>query len=152
MSDWDGRWLEVAKTYASFSKDPSSKIGAAIVQKNRVVAAGWNGFPRGIWDDPHRLNDRPKKYSLMVHAEMNAIFNAAFTGSSTDGATLYVYGLPCCAECAKGVIQAGIKRVVMLFSPSRMDGPWGESFNRTVDMFKEAEVEFEIRFIDEEKS
>jgi dCMP deaminase len=75
---------------------------------------------------------------------MNAIYNATYNGVSLDGATLYIWGLPCCSDCAKGVIQVGINRVVM----PKMDYPdhWMESFELSKTMFREAGVEYE--FID----
>jgi len=147
MNKWDKRYLEMAKGVASWSKDPSSKIGAvAIGNKGQVLATGYNGFPRGIEDSNDRYNNRETKYKYIVHAEMNCIYNATYNGVSLDGATLYVYGLPCCSDCAKGVIQVGINRVVM---PDR-DYPdhWCESFELSRTMFIEAGVEYE--FIDME--
>ena len=110
---WDIRFLELAKGIAGWSKDPSRKIGAIAVDDRSVVAQGYNGFPRGIEDYAERYEDRDLKYKLVVHAEMNVIYNATYNGVSLDGATLYVWGLPVCSECAKGVIQTGIRRVVM---------------------------------------
>ena len=111
---WDERYLDLAESISSWSKDPSRKIGAvAVGQKGNVLAQGFNGFPRGISDSSDRYDDRTRKYELVVHAEMNVIYNATYNGVSLDGATLYVHGLPACAECAKGIIQVGIKRVVM---------------------------------------
>ena len=102
--------MELAKAVASWSKDPSKKIGAvAIGSKGQVLAQGFNGFPRGIDDNDERLNDRETKYKYVVHAEMNLIYNATFNGISLDGSTVYVYGLPICSECAKGLIQVGEK-------------------------------------------
>ena len=112
--EWNKRYMKLAKEVSTWSKDPSSKIGAvAIGNKGQVLAQGYNGFPRGIGDDGDRLEDRDKKYSYMVHAEMNCIYNATYNGVSLDGAELYVYGLPVCSECAKGIIQVGIKSVYM---------------------------------------
>jgi dCMP deaminase len=75
---------------------------------------------------------------------MNAIYNATYNGTSLDGATLYVYGLPICSECAKGVIQVGIKRVVM--PNQNVDGKWLDSWMTSMNFFDEAGVGFE--FID----
>ena len=142
---WDKRYLDIAKGISLWSKDPSSKIGAvAIGEKGQVLATGFNGFPRGIADTDQRLNDRETKYQYVVHAEMNAIYNATYNGVALDGATLYVYGLPICSECAKGIIQVGIKRVVM----PDMEYPvkWVNSFSHSAAMFREAGVEY--AFID----
>ena len=145
-SKWDQRYLKLAYEVAQWSKDPSSKIGAVTVgAKGQVLSQGFNGFPRGLKDDYDRLNDRETKYKYVVHAEMNAIYNATYNGTSLDGATLYVYGLPICSECAKGVIQVGIKRVVMPASPGMPD-KWKESWLTSMSFFKEAGVDFD--FID----
>jgi dCMP deaminase len=142
---WDERYLRLAYGIAQWSKDPSSKIGAITVgSKGQVLSQGFNGFPRGLRDEPSRLNDRETKYKYVVHAEMNAIYNATYNGTSLDGATLYVYGLPTCSECAKGVIQVGIKRVVM--PNQKIDGKWLDSWMQTESFFDEAGIEYE--FID----
>jgi dCMP deaminase len=143
---WDQRYLKLAYEVAQWSKDPSSKIGAVTVgAKGQVLSQGFNGLPRGLKDDYDRLNDRETKYKYVVHAEMNAIYNATYNGTSLDGATLYVYGLPICSECAKGVIQVGIKRVVMPASPG-MPEKWKDSWLTSMSFFKEAGVDFD--FID----
>lgn len=113
-SKWDKRFMRLARDIATWSKDPSSKIGAVIVNdERRILATGYNGFPRGIADSDDRLNDREKKYSMIVHAELNALMNALYAGVSVKGATLYVYGLPICSDCTKSVIQSGIARIVI---------------------------------------
>lgn len=139
---WDKRYMEMAMLVASWSKDPSSKIGAvAVNEKGQILTTGYNGFPRGIADDD-RLNDRPVKYKYIVHAEQNAIYNATYNGVSLHGSTMYVAGLPCCSDCAKGIIQVGVRRVVMNGDP--LNGRWAESTRLTLDMFKEANVEWEF--------
>ena len=139
---WDHRYLDMARGVAQWSKDPSSKIGAvAVGTKGQVLAQGFNGFPRNIKDEASRLSDRETKYKFMIHAEMNAIYNATYNGVSLDGATLYVHGLPCCANCALGVIQVGIKRVVMRGKPKPQ---WEESFEMMKQLFNESNVEWEI--------
>jgi dCMP deaminase len=76
-----------------------------------------------------------------VHGEMNAIYNACHSGASLDGATLYVTGLPVCSECAKGIIQVGIKRVIMEY-PKDIPDRWRNSMKTTSQMFKESGVVF----------
>src|SRR3712207_92856 len=86
MDDWDGYFMVVARAVASKSKDPSTKVGALIVDPSRVIrASGFNGFPRGVLDLPERLADREKKLTMVVHAEMNAICNAARVGVPLEG-------------------------------------------------------------------
>ena len=93
-SKWDTRFMKLAREISTWSKDPSSKIGAVIVNdERRILATGYNGFPKGIEDTEERLNDRDQKYPLIVHAEMNALMNALYSGVSVKDATIYVYGL-----------------------------------------------------------
>ena len=141
-SKWDRRYINLAREASVWSKDPSSKIGAvAIGRKGQVLSTGYNGFPRGINDSLTRYQNRELKYKMVVHAEMNAIFNATYNGVSLDGATMYVYGLPVCSECAKGLIQVGIKRVVI---DGEIQDRWKESWKLTEQLFKEANVEWEF--------
>ena len=143
VSKWDQRFLDLAQQIASWSKDPSRKIGAvAIGDKGQVLAQGYNGFPRGINDSPARMNVKETKYKYVVHAEQNVIYNATYNGVSLDGSTLYVWGLPVCSDCAKGVIQVGIKRVVMPLG--NYPDHWVESFTQTSSMFEEAGIEYEF--------
>lgn len=149
QEEWDKRFMQVAKLTASWSKDPSTQVGAVSVsRKNVILSSGWNGFPRGIKDDYTRLNDRETKYKYIVHAEMNAIYNATYSGVSLDGSTLYVYGLPICSECTKGVIQVGVKRVVI---PKLENIPekWLLQWNNiSLPMYKEANVQITFMNLD----
>ena len=132
---WDLRFLELARHVAGWSKDPSTKVGAVIVDsRRRVLGLGYNGFPRGVEDTPERLDHRPTKYSLVVHAEVNAILNA---GRPVEGATLYGT-LFCCNECAKVIIQAGIRRVVT--PPFVTNGRWDSPHAIAESMLREAGV------------
>lgn len=140
---WDIRYMALAKEVSTWSKDPSTQVGTvAVGSKGQVLSQGYNGFPRGINDDKSRLEVRETKYKYIVHAEMNCIFNATYNGISLDGSTLYVYGLPICSECAKGIIQVGVKQVIM----PKMDVPdkWSESFKLTKSMFEETNVEWKM--------
>jgi len=139
---WDNRYMELAKAVSTWSKDPSKKIGAiAIGSKGQVLAQGFNGFPRGIDDTDERLNDRETKYKYVVHAEMNLIYNATFNGISLDGSTVYIYGLPLCSECAKGLIQVGVKRIVMSRdSLEDVDEKWQDSFDLTLQLLNESGI------------
>lgn len=140
MNKWDKRYLDLAESVATWSKDPSRQIGAvAISPRGNVLAQGYNGFPRGIDDSPERYNDRETKYKYVVHAEMNVIYNATYNGVCLDDSTLYVVGLPVCSECAKGIIQVGIKRVVI--GATDVPDRWVESFESTKQLFEEAGVE-----------
>ena len=127
----------MAGLVASWSKDPSTKVGTIAVRNRTVIAQGYNGFPRGINDDD-RLDNRTIKYMYIVHSEMNAIYNAAENGVSLKDATIYVIGLPICHDCAKGLIQAGISRVVT--PEQKIPENWQESISSSISMFKEAGV------------
>jgi dCMP deaminase len=139
---WDNRFIRLAQEISTWSKDPSKKIGAIIVKDKRILATGYNGFPKGIDDAPEKYENRELKYELVVHAEMNAIYNATFNGISLKDSTLYVWGLPVCSECTKGIIQVGINRIVMAADdvPQR----WLDSFKKSSDMFDEANIDWQI--------
>lgn len=141
---WHSRYLELAQQIASWSKDPSSKIGAiAVGSKGQVLAQGYNGFPRGIEDNESRFENKELKYKYVVHAEMNLIYNASYNGVSLDGSTVYVTGLPVCSECAKGLIQVGVQQVIM---PTQEDTPdkWVKSFKLSKELFEEAGVHWQF--------
>jgi len=138
---WDRRFLELAKTVSTWSKDPSTKVGAVLVTPDkRVVGMGFNGFPRGVADD-ERLNERELKYEIVVHAEVNAILQA---GHQAKGATLYCYPSfqlpPICSRCAGVAIQAGIATIIG-YKPDPDDERnqrWSESISIAKTMWEEA--------------
>lgn len=140
---WVVRYLSLAREISTWSKDPSRQIGAvAVSAKGQVLATGYNGFPRGVFDTPERYNDRPTKHRFVVHAEMNCIFNATYNGVSLDGATMYVWGLPMCSECAKGVAQVGIKKVFWA-ATQEIPPTWIESLTHTKEILDECDVTIE---------
>ena len=141
-SDWDNRWLDLCDLVAGWSKDRSSKFGCVIVNdRQSVLSLGWNGFPRGINDEVEGRHERPVKYLWTEHAERNAIYNAARNGIRLKDSTLYVTSTPC-SDCARAIIQSGIKRVVSL-SIDLDNRKWGDSVQKSLEMFKESEVIFE---------
>lgn len=113
---WDECFMGIALLAAKRSKDPSSQVGAVIVDNDhKVVSIGYNGMPRHIDDDKLTWNKNEgldNKYLYVCHAEFNAILNVR-NGSSVSGCTIYVTLFPC-NECAKAMIQTGIKKVVYL--------------------------------------
>lgn len=140
QSTWSDRYLQLAKHISTWSKDPSRKIGAvAVGSKGQILSQGFNGFPRGILDSVERLNDREVKYKYVVHAEMNVIYNASFSGVSLNDSDLYVYGLPVCSECVKGIIQVGIKSVNIL-TPRDIPAKWLSSWEHTMKMLEESNI------------
>ena len=141
---WGDKYIHLAKQISTWSKDPSTKVGAVVIgEYGQLLSQGYNGFPRGIKDSEERLNKRERKYELVVHAEMNAIYNASLTGVSLRDSTLYVYGLPICNECAKGIIQVGIKKVIAM-RPKEYNSDWDKSNKNAEALFREAEVMYLI--------
>lgn len=113
---WEEYFMGVALLAAMRSKDPNTQVGACIVDsENRILSTGYNGFPSGCSDDEYPWDREGKftetKYPFVVHAELNAILNAR--GKNLTGAKIYVALFPC-NECAKAIIQSGIKEIVYL--------------------------------------
>lgn len=148
---WDEHFLSLCREHARMSKDPSTRVGAVIVGPDREVrSSGFNGFPRGIADTAERLNDRETKLSLVVHAEMNAVLNAARIGVSTKGCTLYLmatdgtgaeWGGPPCVRCSVEVMQSGISEIVSIpfkAVPSR----WKDSIELARTLLAEGGVHY----------
>lgn len=146
---WDTHFIRLAIAHARMSKDPSTRVGAVIVDPDRVlVSAGFNGFPRGIADTDERLADRDTKLSLIVHGEMNAVLAAARVGTRLKGCSLYlaatdgtgsVCGGAPCTRCTVEIIQACISEIVTLpmkTVPSR----WREDCERALGLLREADV------------
>lgn len=141
MNKWVNHYMKLAEHVSTWSKDPNTKVGAIVVgAKGQILTQGYNGFPRKIKDTPARLNDRDTKLKYVVHAEMNAIFNASLTGVSLDGSTIYIYGLPICHECAKGIIQVGIKKAVIQKQFPGMKDTWKESCSLAIKILEEANI------------
>ena len=142
---WRNRFLQRAKEASEWSKDPSRQIGAVIVDpvKKNILSSGYNGFPRGINDTEERLNNRELKYQLVCHAEMNCLYNASYIGACLDGSFIYVYGLPICNECAKGVIQVGIRHAVV-WVEGDISQRWLDAWELTKEMFDEVGITYEL--------
>lgn len=135
---WDEYFMGIAMLSSYRSKDPSTQVGACIVNdKNRIMSVGYNGFPAGCSDDEfpwERQGDvYDTKYAYVCHAELNAILNNR--GGTLDGCRIYVALFPC-NECAKAIIQSGINEVVYL-SDKYADTPTTRASKR---MFEAAGV------------
>jgi dCMP deaminase len=138
LNHWDKRFIRIAEEVRIWSKDPGTKVGCVIVKDRRILATGYNGFPAGILDNPGRYLDREFKLQTVVHAEANAILNAAKNGCSTEKTTLYV-SFPPCTQCASAVIQAGVTKVICpnpILAPER----WIKSFLAASTLFCEAGI------------
>lgn len=136
---WENYFMSLALISSLRSKDPTTQVGACIVNPNnhRVLSLGYNGFPYGCSDDEFpwdkgNPNEEDNKYVYVVHAELNAILSS---NKNLEGSTLYVTHSPC-NNCAKAIIQAGIKKVIYLYS-------YDKDIKPTLIMFEAAGVEIE---------
>ena len=120
QEQFDRSYLEMARVWAKNSYCTRRKVGALLVKDRMIISDGFNGTPSGfgnICEDPATGKTKP----YVLHAEANAITKVAKSGNNSEGATLYVTDAPC-LECAKLIIQAGIRRVVYLIEYSVRDG------------------------------
>lgn len=128
MTDWDKRFLGLAQHYSTFSKDPSTQTGAVIVRPDNTPASfGFNGFARGMKDDPAMYANREEKYERIIHCEMNA---EMFAKEPLHGYTLYTYPFLSCARCFVHLAQKGIVRFVAPKCPEHLRERWEDSFQK----------------------
>ena len=135
---WDYRFVGIAHEVQSWSKDPSTKCGCVLVKDRRILSTGYNGLPANLSDSLSRYQDREFKLATIIHAEKNAIFNAAKNGSTTEGSTAYVTWPPC-TQCASALIQAGIAKVVCP-NPNTAPERWRANFLLANELLYEAGV------------
>lgn len=136
------KYLKMAKFMANeFSKDPSTKVGAIFLRPEtyEILATGYNGFPRKIDETDQNRWKRPQKYFYVEHAERNAIYNAARSGTSLLNSICIVTLFPCC-DCARGIIQTGVSLVIVEKSVKASD-KWKDQWEISKEMFKEAGVQ-----------
>lgn len=141
--NWDEYFNKMAHLVATKSKDRSTQVGCVIVgPEHEVRTTGYNGFCRGIEDDVDGRHERPEKYLWTEHAERNAIYNAARNGVPLEGCTAYTT-IFMCADCARALIQSGIKRVC---TPAYTGGTYiqSESYDCAREMLQEAGVRVDI--------
>jgi dCMP deaminase len=143
--DWKPFLIE-AYNLSRQSKDPSTQIGAIILKEEQLSTTSWccsqgiNEFPKGVKDTPDRW-ERPLKYKIIEHAERNAIFNAGKQRQSVHGATM-VCNWACCCDCARAIIQSGIKKLVThKQAHDRASLTWKEDIEIAFTMLREAGVE-----------
>ena len=134
QSDFDKRYLEMARIWAKNSYCKRRQVGALIVKDRMIISDGYNGTPEGFENVCEDENNKTKPYVL--HAEANAITKVAKSNNSSDGATLYITTSPC-MECAKLIIQSGIRRVVFSDNYHSNDG---------IELLKRASIE--VIFLD----
>lgn len=138
--DWHNRFMMLAEHIAKWSKDPHRQVGAVIVDANkRIISVGYNGFPTGVDDSQMWRYERPQKYLYTEHAERNAIYNAHLTSASPVGGSIYTT-LMTCADCARAIIQCGIKNVYTWEYNVSDSFKYTESFSVANEMFAESDV------------
>jgi dCMP deaminase len=138
-SIWHYRFLELAKNISSWSKDPSTKVGAVIFDSDkRIVSVGYNGFPKNISDDPEKYLNREIKYQMVIHAEINAIL---FAKRDLNNCSIATWPFISCSNCTSAIIQAGIKKIVSPKLPENLIERWGKSCDLSIEMYKQANVE-----------
>jgi len=140
--NWTEYFLQIAEVVKLKSKDQSTQIGAVVVgEGNNVLSTGYNSFPRGLDDSLEERQQRPEKYYWMEHAERNAIYNAALEGVSLKNSTIYLTsGLPC-MDCARGIVNSGIKTVYCKeVCTTKNKEKWDESQSKAIQLLNECGV------------
>jgi len=142
IMNWTEYFLALAEQVKLKSKDQSTQIGAVIVgEDNEVLSTGYNSFPRGMDDSKKERQERPEKYFWFEHAERNAIYNAARVGTKLKGSTIYLTsGLPC-MDCARGIVNSGIKTVYCKeVCTTKNKEKWEESQKKSLQLLLECGV------------
>jgi dCMP deaminase len=141
--EWTEYFLNIAEQVKLKSKDQSTQIGAVIVGEDKeVLSTGYNSFPRGLDDSLQERQERPEKYFWMEHAERNAIYNAARIGVSLKNSTIYLTsGLPC-MDCARGIVNSGIKTVYCKqVCTTKNKDKWDESQKKSLELLRECDID-----------
>ncbi len=142
---WNYRFMAIAQDLAKWSKDHSTGVGCIIVGPDKEIrSGGYNGFPRGVNDEIAERYERPLKYAFTEHAERNAIYNATLYNASLRGCVMYVT-LPSCPDCARSIIQTGIKEVIAMAAPNTRANNipgWRDMIGISTQMFHEAGVKY----------
>jgi dCMP deaminase len=133
-------YFELAKTIARKSKDRSTQVGCVLAGPNNDIRAmGYNGFVRGANDKREDWHKRPLKYFVTIHAEVNALLNAARHGVSTDKCSAFITAPPC-ARCAGELAQAGIHKVHFLVPTAEFNVRWEKENAIACEIFEEADI------------
>lgn len=136
---WYKRFLDLAQHMSSFSKDPSTKVGAVIFDdSNRIVSMGYNGLPQKVIDCEERYSNRDLKYKTIIHAEMNAIL---FARKDITGCSIATWPFLSCSNCTSAIIQSGIKRIIAPSLPEELKARWEKSCELSISLYQEAQVE-----------
>lgn len=143
-TDWNLRKIKfVFGEINSWSKDPSTRVSAALFNGKYQICSSYNGFTPGVKDTPERLNDRPLKYKLVQHAEANLISTCARLGIRTEGMSVVVTLFPC-SRCAGQLVAAGIQEVITVEPSDELKTRWGEDFELAKDILDEGNVKITI--------
>ena len=138
---WDRRFLNLAQLVASWSKDPSTQVGAVLVEQNRrVISVGFNGFPQAMPDTEALYANREEKYSRIIHAEVNALH---FAGRLPKFTTLYTWPLLPCDRCVVQMIQAGVFHFIAPKPSADVIERWGAALFRTRSYITECNLTYE---------
>lgn len=138
---WDERFLNVARVVASWSKDPSTKVGAIAVDIERKInAQGYNGFPSGCNDSQAFYENREAKYARIIHAETNIICNACNSRVGLHHSTIYIYGMYPCPECIKLLAQVHIARIVFQIGETQNLDKWKVDFETSKLLMRELRI------------
>jgi dCMP deaminase len=143
MNNWDKKFIELAEHISNWSKDKHTKVGAVITNNsNRIISTGYNGMPIGANDliESRYEREDQNKYFYFEHAERNAIYSAADKGDSTRDSIIYISNLYPCVDCARAIIQSGIKKVVCT-KPDFNHEKWSKSWTIAKELFEECRVE-----------
>ena len=152
QTEWDRRYLRMAREVSDWSKDPSTGVGAILVDPEyNLISTGYNGFASKVRDTPERLNNRTLKLKLTLHGEENAIINAGKAGRMTRGATCYVWPMPPCAPCASKLAQAGVLHIISVTTSPDHHSRWGEDISLAQEVYSETGMDlliYEQEFLD----
>lgn len=142
IPSWSEYFRNIAEQVKLRSKDTSTKIGVVIVgANNQILSTGYNSFPAGINDNVPERFERPEKYLWFEHAERNAIYNAAKSGTAINGATMYCSCSCPCTDCARAIINSGVKAIwIQKENVTANPAKWDEHTKRSLIMFEEAGV------------
>jgi dCMP deaminase len=133
--DWDNMFFATATLWSRKSHDIQTQCGCVLVKNKTIIATGYNGFMRGI-DDYTFPNTRPEKYPFMIHAEANAVYNAARQGQSTEGARAYITAIPC-RNCLQMLWQCGITEVYYTNVSAPKADMWGDGYNEVLKQIED---------------
>lgn len=136
MTNWHNRFLELATHISSWSKDPSTQVGAVITRGNRIISTGFNGPPQKVHDLQERLLNREVKLRITLHAEANAIL---FSKQDLKNCTLYCTHPPC-TQCAAMIIQSGLEEVIIPWISPEFYARWKEDIDLSMKLFSEANI------------